>query len=72
MTTEYKKALDDMRDNSDWVDENWETIRRALMIADAVESGDAKLHPQGSDRPQGEIEAWNKAIEHLKNIGAGE
>jgi len=36
MTTDYKKALDCMRDSSDWVEENWKTIRRSLSIADKL------------------------------------
>lgn len=74
MTTRFKQALDwfesVIRTNPcvTGKEQQAEAIRAALMMADAVESGDANLHPLGSDRPKGEIEAWNTAIEHLKKI----
>lgn len=39
---EYTRALYDMRDSSDWVEENWGTIRRALRIARLLESEPSK------------------------------
>ena len=69
MTTPYKQALDDLylTELEDWTRENMPLIRRALLIADAVENS----YVYGGGHGE-----WgrghNDCIEQLREIGAGE
>lgn len=71
MTTPYKQAWDRMSQAQSWRDgltiQEQETILRALMIADAVETSYSYGPGHGAWG-----EGHNDCIETLKGIGAGE
>lgn len=74
MTTPYKQALEYFeviwRQASGVDVELNKAIRRALLIADAVESGYGRDTESKPSCPKvlGKIEGWNDCLEHLKNI----
>ncbi len=83
MTTPYKQALEQMGKGADpeqtlyWFACYKRTILRALMIADAVESGKEVLDPRGKNVGRYDMDyahdvGWNNCLENLKKIGAGE
>lgn len=83
MITPYKQALDRMSQAQSWRDgltiQEQETIRRALMIADAVYGEELSKCRPIRDRVNGvyssesyRVDGWNNCLEHLKKIGSGE
>lgn len=96
MTTTAKQALDELNLNFHYEvpffvaslaspkisDKGMNTIRRALLVVDAVESGDlVALKPSVAETvdnaadaayAQGKRHGWNDCLEHLKKIGDGD
>ena len=79
MTTPYKQALEQTGKGADpeqtlyWFACYKRTIRRALLIADAVESGVLVKNTREYGYGEGENwgEGYNDCLDDLKKIGAG-
>lgn len=78
--TEYKKALDALfyadSEEADikYLCTHYETIRRALLMADAVEGGEMRKEPPDHKILASEglrMDGWNDCLEHLRKIGSG-
>ena len=59
-----------------WFKGNANELRRALKMADAIDSGELIKYvgPTCDYEPlqYGEVTGWNDCLEHLKKIGGGE